>query len=274
MTISFEKAPLKEIIVDLRWGASRFPRELPLNQTVSLSPSSFLVDSAHEQLFMNLGEELSKMGYGRSERLTPAGFPSLPTQSVYRYQSNSAAPKSVLFQAGLGQFSAHGVLPYRSWEEFLPRVRNGLEALLRVYPQTFGEEPFSQVTLRYIDFFDEELTQGRDVVTFMSEVLSIPLQLPGFMTAIATGKKTEDMLVKFSMPVAVGKLTINIGDGKFNNRPGILLDTSAVTGSATAPAVDKIIDVLNASYTILHDMFLNLTKPLHQLMEPKGGVTA
>jgi uncharacterized protein (TIGR04255 family) len=272
MTISFEKAPLKEIIVDLRWGASRIPRELPLNQPISLPPASFLVDSAHEHLFMNLGEELSKMGYGRSERLTPAGFPSLPTQSVYRYQSNSEELKSVLFQAGLGQFSAHGVLPYKSWEEFLPRVRNGLEALLKVYLETFGEQPFSQVTLRYIDFFEEELVQGRDVATFMSEVLSISVQLPDFLTAIVTEKRTKDMVVKFSMPVAAGMLTITIADGKFNNRAGILLDTLVSQSGAIAPTVDIIVEVLNASYATLHHMFLSLTKPIHELMEPKGAL--
>src|ERR1700690_1211657 len=180
MTQSFEKAPLKEIIAELRWSVGNIPVELPANQTIPL-PATFFTDSAHERFFIGLGEELSKIGYGRSERLTPFGFPALPNQPVSRYQSNSESSKSILFQAGLGQFSVHGVPPYKSWEEFLPTVRNGLEALLRVYPQTVGEQLISLVNLRYIDFFEEDLTQGLDVATFMSSVLSISVQLPQFL---------------------------------------------------------------------------------------------
>jgi uncharacterized protein (TIGR04255 family) len=273
MTLSFEKAPLKEIIAELRWGVGNTPLELPPNQPVPL-PASFFADSVHERLFIGLGEELSKIGYGRSERLIPAGFPVLPSQPVYRYQSNSQSSKSVLFQAGPGQFSVHGVPPYKSWEEFLPTVRNGLEALLKVYPQTVGEQPLSLVTLRYIDFFEDDLTQGRDVATFMSEVLRIVVQLPNFVTTIATKGKIENLLLKFSLAVAAGTLNVTVGEGTLNNRPGILLDTSVATSSATAPNVDTIIGVLNAAYSVMHNMFINLTKPIQHLMQPKGAVIA
>jgi uncharacterized protein (TIGR04255 family) len=273
MMLSFEKAPLKEIIAEVRWGVGNINLELPPNQPVAL-PASFFADSAHERLFLSLGEELSKIGYGRSERLVPMGFPALPSQPVYRYQSNSVSSKSVLFQAGLGQFSVHGVPPYKSWEEFLPTVRDGLEALSRVYPLTVGEQALSLVTLRYIDFFEDELTLGRDVATFMSEVLSIPVQLPNFVTDIATKTTIEDLLLKFSLPVVAGTLTVTAGEGRFNNRPGVLLDTSVATRGATPPEVDKIVEVLNASYSVLHDLFINLTKPIQDLMQPKGRVIA
>ncbi len=224
---------------------------------------------------MGLAEELSKIGYGRSERLTPAGFPALPNQPVYRYQSNSTqSSTSVLFQSGLGQFSVHGVPPYKSWEVFLPTVRNGLEALLRVYPQTVGDKPISVVNLRYIDFFDDDLTQGRDVATFMAEVLGIPVQLPNFVTAIATSKRIENLLLKFSLPIAAGTLNLSVGEAKFNNRPGVLLDTSVSTSGAITPNIDRILEVLNASYSALHTIFIDLTKPIEQAMQPKGTVIA
>jgi uncharacterized protein (TIGR04255 family) len=273
MPTSFGKAPIKEIIAELRWGVGSIPIELPLNQPVPL-PVSFLADASHERFFMGLGEELSKIGYGRSERLTPVGFPTLPNQPVYRYQSNSDSSKSVLFQAGPGQFSVHGVPPYKSWEEFSPTVKRGLEAMFRAYSQTVGEQPVSLVTLRYVDFFEENLTRGLDVSDFMSEVLSISLRLPNFVTGIATKDRIDNLLVKFSLPVAAGTLSVTVGDGKLNNLSGIILDTSVATSGAIAPSVDKMVDVLNASYSILHKLFVSLTKPIEHLMEPKGAVTA
>jgi len=269
MTITFEKAPLKEIIAELRWGVGSVPLELIPNQPLAL-PASFFADAAHEKLFIALSDELSKIGYGRSERLTPAGFPALPNQPMYRYQSNSqSSSKSVVFQAGLGVFSVHAVPPYKSWEEFLPTVKSGLEALLKSYSAAVEQQPISLVTLRYVDFFEEELVQGRDIATFMSEVLSVSVRLPDFITAIAKAKKADNVYVKFSLPVAAGTLNVCIGDGKLNNLPGILLDTAIATSGAVPPTLDKIIEVLDSSYSILHNMFLELTKPIHHLMQPK-----
>jgi uncharacterized protein (TIGR04255 family) len=272
MTVSFEKAPLKEIIAEVRWGTGNLPLEIPVNQPFAI-PASFFADSAQEKLFIGLGEELSKIGYGRSERLTPAGFPAIPGQPVYRFQSNPPT-EPVLFQAGLGQFSVHGVPPYKSWDEFLPTVKRGLDALLRVYPQVMGEQPFSSVTLRYIDFFEDDLIQGRDVIAFMSDILRIDIRIPNFVSAMAVKKNAENVFLKFSFPVESGALNINVGDGKFNNRQGVLLDTSVAASKAIPARLDDALMVLSQSYEVLHELFLNLTEPIQHLMGPKGAVVA
>jgi uncharacterized protein (TIGR04255 family) len=271
MSTSFEKAPIKEIIVEVRWGVGNIPVELPLNQPIPL-PASFFADTSHEKFFNLLSEEISKIGYGRSERLAPIGFPALPNQPVYRFQSNSDSSKSILFQAGLGQFSVHGVPPYSSWDDFLPTVRSGLEALVRAYSQTIGAQPISLVTLRYVDFFEENLTHGMDVSSFMSKVLRIDVALPNFVMALASQPQINNLLLKFSLPVKAGILNFTVGEGKFNNLTGVLLDTSVATSSAIDPKTDNIVHVLNESYTVLHELFFNLTKPIEASMEPKGAI--
>src|ERR1700679_367307 len=117
VSISFRKAPLVEIVVDLRWR--------PVVQPVPTQPvgpqptaSAFLPTPQIENLIHRFGGEVYKRGFQRAERLVPSGLFVLPGQPLSRFKK--ADVDNVLYQIGVGMFSANAVPPYRSWEQFTP----------------------------------------------------------------------------------------------------------------------------------------------------------
>jgi hypothetical protein len=95
MYVSFAKAPLLEIIAELRW-APTLALTPPNENQVLASPTFLLGDSKDEEFFMRLGGELYQAGFQLSERLVIPGFPTIPHQAIYRYRSDKPQLKSVL----------------------------------------------------------------------------------------------------------------------------------------------------------------------------------
>ena len=116
---------------------------------------------------MKFGMLMAQKGYGRVERLAPAGMPLPPQFIAYRFRPTSPDQQSPLFQIGKGIFSANAVPPnYQSWGSFCPIVRSGIEMLIAAHRGT-GEPPpeFSQALVRYIDVFNDTSTgEKRDQV--------------------------------------------------------------------------------------------------------------
>jgi hypothetical protein len=111
--------------------------------------------------------------------------------------------------------------------------------------------------------------QGRDIPAFMSQVLGISTTLPKALTQAASSDEVRSLFTKVVLPVGIGDLTVGVGDGKFNNQSGILLDT-AVSATETVPDRDAIIKMFDSAYRVVHSVFLELTKPIHELMQPTG----
>jgi uncharacterized protein (TIGR04255 family) len=267
--ITFAKPPLVEIIAELRWipqGSTVL--EPPVPQQPALPPL-FFGGTKQEEFYMRVGGELYKSNFNRSERLIPAGIPFVLHQPVYRFRSEVKDKVSVLYQVGYGVFSVHGIPPYHSWSTFLAFVRDGIQVLLESRPEADSRQPFSQLILRYIDFFGEEMRQGRDISRFMSEVFGISTQLPAALTKPATSKEPKSLLTRVVLPIEIGELTVSVADGKFNNQDGILLDSTASCAAETAAELDTVMNVFGAAYELIHNMFLELTEPIHELMQPQ-----
>jgi uncharacterized protein (TIGR04255 family) len=270
MPLTFAKAPLIELIVELRWTPQGSTALEPSVVQAGLSPTIFLGGTKQEEFYMRLGGALHKTGFNRSERLAPPGIPFLLHQAVYRFRSEEGDKASVLYQVGFGMFSIHAVPPYHSWSKFLPFVKNGIEILLQSRPEADMKQPIGQTNLRYIDFFGYQLTKGRDVQSFISGVLGISTSLPVALTKFAASKELKSLLTKVVLPTKIGDLTVSVGDGQFSNQPGILLDTT-VSSSEIAPSLDVIMGTFDAAYNVVHELFVELTRPIHDLMQPQGG---
>src|SRR4029077_9828037 len=228
MSITFAKAPLVELITELRWvpqGSNAIEPAVAPQQ--SILPTVFFGGTKQEEFYMRLGGALHKSGFSRSERLLPAGMPFVLHQPVYRFRSESEEGGSVIYQVGYGIFSVHAIPPYHSWAKFLPFVTAGLDLLLGSRLDSDAKQPFTQATLRYIDFFGEEMMQGRDIASFMSQVLGVSVTLPAALSKAAVSREVKSLMTKVVVPIEIGDLTLSVGDGQFNNRPGILLDTIA-----------------------------------------------
>jgi uncharacterized protein (TIGR04255 family) len=272
MSITFAKAPLVEIIAELRWGRLP-PLSVQRNQTITMPLQMAGLDANKlEEFFMRFGGELYQQGFNRAERLVPAGFPLLPFQPVYRYRKSVEADASVLFQAGSGLFSANAIPPYRSWETFAPVVQAGVGALLKTREETEKALPFTSVSLRYIDAFNPELTEGRDIGAFIKDILGITVALPEALTKhIQTGKSVKPNL-QFAAPLSNGMLMhTNIGEGLVHNQAAIIMDTTIATTAEVSPDKDAIMTALNSARAVIHEIFFDITKPIEQLMQPTDG---
>src|SRR5258708_31073490 len=175
MSITFARAPLVEIIAELRWVPPQ--TTIPSQQQPLAFQIPFLGGTKQDEFFMRLGAELHQYEFQVVERLVPPGFLTLLYQPIYRYKK-ATEESSVLYQAGAGLFSAHGVPPYRSWDKFVPFVERGIGAMIATRDSAEKDVHFASVSLRYIDAFTKELTQGRKGAAFMAEVLGLSISLP------------------------------------------------------------------------------------------------
>jgi uncharacterized protein (TIGR04255 family) len=269
MAVTFSKAPLIELIAELRWiptGSSMVEPAIPQQSNL---PAVFFGGNKQEEFYMRVGGALFKSGFNRSERLAPVGIPFTLHQPLYRFRSEMEDRRSVLYQVGYGIFSVHALPPYHSWDRFWPFVKNAIDVLFESRPEADSGKPFTQLTLRYIDFFSEEIMEGRDFRSFMSQVLGISTTLPAALVRIATSNEVRSLFTKVVLPIEIGDLTVSVGDGKFNNQSGILLDTAA-SATETSPDSAAIIKMFDSAYHVIHNLFFEITKPIHRLMQPTG----
>ncbi len=270
MSIVFAKAPLVELVAELRWVPAAISR-----QQISSPPSQGMIpvilgDNRTEEFFMRLGGELYQRGFRLSERLVAQGFPLIPGQPVLRFRSESSDQKSVLYQTGVGLFSVNAVPPYRSWEQFSPFVRSGVQALLTARASEERPVPFGPITLRYIDFFGEEFIRGGSITNFLSN-LGISINLPSALHSVVTNTEARSIFWKTVLPVSPGVLSVSVGDGTVNGQFGVVLDTVVSTESQTEPELDAIMKALDAAHDVTNRFFVKLTEPIHEVMQPQGA---
>jgi uncharacterized protein (TIGR04255 family) len=269
MDITFHNAPLAEIIVELRWPPGSSTLSLPRQPSVQQFPPLVLGSGQFENFIHRFGGEVYNRGFERTERIIPGGLPVPAGQVVCRFKSSSPERANVLYQVGLGIFSANAVPPYRSWNNFVPVVEKGVEALINARDDAEKTLPFNTVSLRYIDSFGPQLTGGRDAATFLSEVLKIELIFPeAILKHRAPDKSLKPFLVT-TVPLTSGVLRLGAGDALVNGKPTILLDTALSTNNVVEPNKDRVMESLNLAHTLIREIFLDLTLPIHDLMQPE-----
>src|SRR5437879_9304575 len=225
MSLTFAKAPLVEIVVELRW----IPPQTQIGGAQSPSPQisvavPFFSSSKLDEFFMRVGIQLHQHGFTVVERLMPPGF-SVLHQPVYRYRKG--ADPSVLVQAGDGIFSIHAIPPYHSWEKFLPEVEKGISALLEARDDTQKKSPFVRVSLRYIDAFKNELRAGLSSADFMSKVLGIGIEVPTILKKLLRQESAPEYGLQIGLPIDEGTtLSLSLSEATVNGILAILMDTT------------------------------------------------
>jgi len=268
MGLSFRKAPLVEIIAELRWQPS-YP-SLPIPQQLGAQPAPllFLGTNQLENFLHRFGSEVYSRGFQRTERLIPGGIPFWQGQAVSRFKA-TAPETNILYQIGVGLFSANGTPPYRSFETFAPVVENGVDALLKSREEKEQSTPFNPVSLRYIDAFGPDLTGGRDATSFLADVLGIHISLPEATGKYALPGKPPKPFLMFAIPVTNGTLQINTGEAVVAGRTVVLLDMTFATQTPVSPSKVAIMESLNQAHSVIHDVFMNMSEPVRSLMEPE-----
>jgi len=271
MSITFTKAPLVEIIAELRWGLQPDPTFL-VQQPPNAPPIMAINPSKLDEFFMRFGGEVYQQGFQRAERIVPPGFPMVLHQPVFRYRKSSGPNSSALYQTGPGLFSANAIPPYHSWDEFAPVVQSGIEALLKSRHDAEKSVPFTSIHLRYIDVFGPELTKGHDVQSFIRDVLGLAVNLPpGVANIIAPGQNIKAHY-QLSVPLSNNmNMNLVVGEGNVNNETVVVMDTTISTSGEVAADSKSAMEVLHSAQIVIHQMFLDLTQPIHALMQPAKG---
>ena len=265
----FSKAPLVEIIAELRWVGSSSAAQTQLNVPgfVPIAPQG---TAKLDEFFAKFGSEIFQAGFQRSEKIMPPGFPPILFQPAYRYRP--IGDQSDLVQIGAGMFSANAVPPYRSWKEFSPMVSKSIDILLSSRVDEEKALPFSSVTLRYIDAFGVEYFGGKTSGEFIREILGFSIVPPKAISNVMMEGGLVTTGMQLSMPIENNLvMNINVGDGMANGSPAVILDTTVSCNSGIEPTEHAGMSVLNSSCAVIHKMFFNMTQPLHPIMQPREG---
>jgi uncharacterized protein (TIGR04255 family) len=266
MSVTYKNAPLVELIAELRWGGSTPIAQAP-DQPVVFRLA--LPGTKDEEMYMHLSAIMSRGGYSRLERLLPPGVPLPPTQVACRFRPSDPSDQSPLFQVGPCVFTANALPPYKSWASFAPEVEKGISWLFEAHDRAGLKRPALNLAMtRYIDAFDARLTGGRDVHSFLREVMGLQVLLPPALRELATDTAKIVPTLQFMVPASVGQVRISFAEGNKGNEAAIMMDTTVVIQREIGPDVKRAIAALTEGRQVIHDLFLKLTAPIHELMEP------
>lgn len=269
MNERFDAPPLVEIIAELRWdiGSPRLPNGMAV-------PIPILPQAAqtYEASFTRFAQALGELGFHNSERIVPPGFPWMVHEPVMRYRFSGEVTEadelkaSSLFQVGAGIFTANAVPPYSSWEEFGPIVKQGIEALL-AHGMPDGKISEVAPTLRYIDAFRSNLTNGETLHQFASRVMGIHVELPDALKGVGP---TQIPVIQVVKQLEFGSLLVQIADGMSQNDKALIVEM-VVQFSSNVPAETEVIfEALSKARDEIHTVFVSITKPIHEAMQQKG----
>lgn len=123
--------------------------------------------------------------------------------------------------------------------------------------------------LRYINAFDFELTQGRDVGSFLADVFRIQINLPNSIRKHLQESDAIKPALTLAVPIVGATLTLNIGEGQVSGKPAILLDCNVAAPQEIVPEVGPVMETFHHAREVLHGTFMELTEPIHSLMKPE-----
>lgn len=227
-----------------------------------------------EEFFVRLHSRLSSLGYGAAERMTPPGFPLMNQVAAFRYKKNASDASSTdhtastIFQAGAGLFSVHAVQPYKSWDQFRPVVEKGIEALIGANPPAAGE---FDLVLRYVDAFKEDLTGGRPLKEFLSEVMGINVTVPSALTTLSADGTSIVPMIHIVIPLDFGSFQIQIAEGELQGEKVFLMENTVSIAASHVANVGQMLSSLDQARAVLHKSFIDLTQPIHAAMGLSEG---
>ena len=270
MSTRFNKPPLIELIAEFRWNVA----SQKLNPHIpEAMPQPRIAADVQEQnaLFSRFSDYISEKKFQRVERIVPPDFPLFVNEPIFRIRSNDE--KEVLYNIGVGCFTINAVPPYKTWDSFEPKIRDGIEALLKALSSDNGENKttFSFASLRYIDAFNSHLANNLEIHSFIEQVFGIKIELPPGITKHKASDKAIKPTLHLQVPIdAFTNMQLGIGEGLVNTELVFMLDTYvAASNKEIQPDVDQMMEPLNKAHRIIHELFFDITKPISNLMEPE-----
>jgi uncharacterized protein (TIGR04255 family) len=268
MTVTFKNAPLVELVAEVHWSPASAAGLGGANQLPGAPPRFSLGEGNRlEEFYMRFGGEVFSKGFQRSERVVPPGFPSIQNQVAVRFRKESG---SEMLQVGPGVFAANAVPPYRSWKDFAPCVELGLDCLLRSRHDDEKNLPFNSILMRYIDGFKKAHLVGMSHAQFMRDVLGFEIGAPVGVNKWLDGAAPSSVSLQLAGPMTNGmQLALTVADGVIQGESAVVMDMTISTARAVAPNVAEAMKELAAARDVAHDIFLNVTAKIRDVMGPE-----
>jgi uncharacterized protein (TIGR04255 family) len=237
-------SPLVEIIAEIRWGDG------------NPQAPALLASAIDDSIYVRLGIEVGKLGYHQLERTVPEGFPVPGGAVIYRYRK-AEGEQNTLYQLGPGIFTANGLPPYNSWEEFLPVIESGLRALWRVAP--ISQELPIFLSLRYLDAFTGDHLDGMSVGEFFKEIVGLEYDKPESFAAFSEDGAVTAMRFMATQKSNDGReLWIDVAEGSKEGADAIVINTLARAAQFNAASVDDVLIRFEPLHKALHDVFFEM----------------
>lgn len=264
-TITFKKAPLVELIVEIRWPV----------QTIAAAGGLPIVggqSAAFDLWFQRLTEGLRAQGFHNLERLVPHDMFLLAHQPLYRY--SRTGEQFPIVQFGHGIFTVNAGPPsYQSWEAFRPQVEQAIAGLVDTMPVDEAPAAFSFVALRYIDRFDTSLRAGASNYAFIRDHLGITIGLPTGLIELAPDPDRINPTLALSLPIDGednANLTFQVAAARLGNTQttDTVMDMAYTMAGDIPVATPEILVCLDQAHTVIHHWFDKLTIRIRERMEP------
>jgi len=273
VTIVFKKPPLLELISELRWGPPTLGLSPSGNGPVSMvaggQPLQFTLTSAYDAFFMRFGVEAHRLGFTIQERVVPHNTVLMPYQTVWRWMRRDNP--GLFLQLGVGVFTVNGSPPtYSHWDNFSSTVKDGVDGLLAAFEDYPGGRPtvFGQTLLRYIDLFDGESVRDTPPLGFLSDVMGMKIGIPESISKFASAEGRILPQLSLQIPIDQGILSLMFGYGVAAGRTGHVFDSTVTRSADVELDSQSVVDSFAASHAITNEIFMSLTRPLHDEMEP------
>jgi len=217
---------------------------------------------------MRFGTRVGALGYEQVERIVPPGFPSLPFQAIYRFRKKAPEQGTTLYQVGTDVFSANITPPYHSWEQFRPVIEEGVLILLETRNPAEKELSFGSASLRYIDAFGKQFTEGRSPAVFIKDVLGFELQLPAAVCDEVAPSAEIRPSIQLQIPLKSGQqMSFALGEGSVSGEEAIVMDLTVSSEGSISPNISDTMKIFHSAHDVCHRVFVGTTRKLSHIMQ-------
>jgi uncharacterized protein (TIGR04255 family) len=175
---------------------------------------------------------------------------------------------TVAIQAGLGVYSIHGFPPYQSWKAFRSRVVSGLEALFSAWAAVGYDGTLSTVSLRYVNVFSESLLGKHTPAAFIEKILGFKCAMPAAVVVNSKSFQTLGYQLGIDFDDTTRAFMALFVTPEQGGREVVVWDLTRTYTASTAMTESEILHTLDEHWAWLHNVFVETTRPIHEVMEP------
>ncbi len=253
---SLSKAPLIEVIFEMRWGS--VPASVKGGrQEINFE---FPVEEA-DMLPGRFQTELRSLGFNTVER--PNQMQQMPHVVMHRFRE--APNKWPCYQLGLGIFTANQINDGYKWETFEDTVIKGLTALKSVHETGLSGLQNVGIELRYQDGF--VLADGESHASFLDKKLNIQFDVSKDFAdseKFGGGVEIQKLVFKSEVKQPLGIIIVTLDPGFINGKSGFIMNT-IVRSSITEQEkiLNRLKTWLNEAHEIQRHAFATLIDPTY-----------